>query len=201
MKYTAYIWDFDGTLFDSYPHTAAAFEAILDRDGIPYEHQTVLSCLMVTYKTAREHFGMSDGQYKDFLALEPIYSRKPIPAPYPGACAVLRAITEAGGKNFLFTLRNDLARAYLRWYGMDKYFTGIVDSTMHFPSKPAPDAVEHICRSYKLDKDKTVMIGDREIDVLSGVNAGTDGCLFLSHPVEDESTAAQTTVCTMAEKQ
>ena len=30
MKFTSYIWDFDGTLFDSYPHTAAAFEAILE---------------------------------------------------------------------------------------------------------------------------------------------------------------------------
>ena len=54
MKFTSYIWDFDGTLFDSYPHTSAAFEAILDRDHIPYDHKTVLDCLMVTYKKARE---------------------------------------------------------------------------------------------------------------------------------------------------
>ena len=194
MKFTSYIWDFDGTLFDSYPHTAAAFEAILERDGIPYTHKTVLDCLMVTYKKAREHFGLSDQQYKDFLALEPIYAHKPIPAPFPGACAVLRAITEAGGKNFLYTLRNDLARAYLRWYGMDKYFAGVVDSTMHFPGKPAPDAVEHICRNYKLDKDQTVMIGDREMDVMSGVNAGVHGCLYLSWDVPAPETAAEITV-------
>ena len=107
---------------------------------------------------------------------------------------MLRAITEAGGKNFLYTLRNDLARAYLKWYGMDKYFAGIVDSTMHFPGKPAPDAVEHICRNYKLDKDKTVMIGDREIDVMSGINAGVHGCLYLSWDVPAPATAAEITV-------
>jgi uncharacterized protein (TIGR01440 family) len=77
---------------------------------------------------------------------------------------------------------------------MDKYFAGIVDSTMHFPGKPAPDAVEHICRNYKLDKDQTVMIGDREIDVLSGVNAGVHGCLYLSWDVPAPATAAEITV-------
>ena len=30
MNYQAFIWDFDGTLFDSYPHIAAALEAALD---------------------------------------------------------------------------------------------------------------------------------------------------------------------------
>ena len=49
---------------------------------------------------------------------------------------------------------------------------------MNFASKPSPDAVNWICETYNLDKSETIMIGDREIDVLSGKNAGTYGCLF-----------------------
>ena len=49
---------------------------------------------------------------------------------------------------------------------------------MNFPSKPAPDAVEWICGTYGLDKGETMMIGDRELDVLSGKIAGVYGSLF-----------------------
>ena len=49
---------------------------------------------------------------------------------------------------------------------------------MNFAQKPSPDAVNWICETYGLDKSETVMIGDREIDVLSGKNAGVSGCLF-----------------------
>ena len=194
MKFTSYIWDFDGTLFDSYPYITAAFEEIMERDHIPYDRDTLTACLRVNFHEARDHFGMTPQQYQDTLALQRDMTRKPEIVPYPGTCAVLRAITEAGGQNFLYTHRDGAARTFLRLYGMEKYFTGIVDSTMHFPGKPAPDAVEHICRNYKLDKDKTVMIGDREIDVMSGINAGVHGCLYLSWDVPAPATAAEITV-------
>ena len=61
---------------------------------------------------------------------------------------------------------------------------------MGFPSKPAPDAVEHICRIYNLDKASTVMIGDRGIDVAAGANANCASCLFESHDVMDNASAA-----------
>ena len=194
MKFTSYIWDFDGTLFDSYPYITAAFEEIMERDHIPYDRDTLTACLRVNFHEARDHFGMTPQQYQDTLALQRDMTRKPEIVPYPGTCAVLRAITEAGGQNFLYTHRDGAARTFLRLYGMEKYFTGIVDSTMHFPGKPAPDAVEHICRNYKLDKDKTVMIGDREIDVMAGINAGVHGCLYLSWDVPAPATAAEITV-------
>ena len=194
MKFTSYIWDFDGTLFDSYPYITAAFEEIMERDHIPYDRDTLTACLRVNFHEARDHFGMTPQQYQETLALQRDMTRKPEIVPYPGTCAVLRAITEAGGQNFLYTHRDGAARTFLRLYGMEKYFTGIVDSTMHFPSKPAPDAVEHICRNYKLDKDKTVMIGDREIDVMAGINAGVHGCLFDSWEIPAPATAAEITV-------
>ena len=86
---------------------------------------------------------------------------------------------QPGKKHFLYTHRGHVtSQHYLEEYGMKKFFTAFVDSSMNFPSKPAPDAVNYICDTYGLDRSETVMIGDREIDVLSGKNAGTYGCLF-----------------------
>ena len=199
MKYTAYLWDFDGTLFDTYPHIAEAFEQIMTREGIPFEHENLLRCLYINFGEAKKQYNLSEKIYRECVTLAHSWALRPAVSVFPGTAALLRTICENGGKNYLYTHRNASAWSYLRLFGLDKYFAGGVDSTLHFPSKPAPDAVSFICSRYGLDKEKTVMIGDREIDVLSGVNAGTDGCLFLSHPVEDKSTAAQTTVTSMIE--
>ncbi len=199
MLYTAYLWDFDGTLFDSYPHVAAAMEKILDRCGISYDHETVMERLTVNFGCAREEYHLTDEQYRAFVELAHSWSLRPAVTLFPGTAAVLRAICENGGRNFLCTHRNRTAWTYLRLFGLDKYFSGGVDATMGFPVKPAPDAVEYICAHYGLDKPKTVMVGDREIDVLSGVDAGTVGCLFLTHPVREKTTAARHTVRSMAE--
>ncbi len=190
MKYTSYIWDFDGTLLDTYPHIASAFEAIMDRDNIKYEHEDVLRALYVNFGVCRDKYGLTKEQYADVMALERSFAHKPCPTPYSGTAAVLRAICEAGGRNFLYTHRNSLAWTYLRVWGLDKYFAGGVDSTMNFPHKPAPDGIEYICRAFSLDKEQTVMIGDRGIDVASGVNAGCVGCLFESHPLSDDASMA-----------
>ena len=199
MKYTSYIWDFDGTLFDTYPHVAAAFEKIMDRDGIVYDHGELLSLLWVGFAPARERYGLTDKQYEDILKAEESFSLAPYPAPFRGAAAVLRAVCEAGGKNYIYTHRNRLTWTHLRLWGLDKYFSGGVDSTMHFPAKPCPDAVLHICKAYGIDKASAVMIGDREIDVQAGVNAGCAGCLFESHPLASPETCASHRVGSMAE--
>ena len=40
MRFTDYIWDFDGMLFDTYPRMCAAFRAALARQGYYVEHTT-----------------------------------------------------------------------------------------------------------------------------------------------------------------
>ncbi len=199
MLYSAYIWDFDGTLFDSYPHVIAAFEKVLARHGIPYDHKTVTEKLYIHFDVAAKEYNLTKAQFEEFSDLAFQIAYRPFVTVYPGAAAVLRAITENGGKNYLYTHRDHSAGAYLRLFGLDKYFSGIVDSTIPFPAKPAPDAIEFITSRYGLDKSQTLMVGDREIDVLAGVNAGCDGCLFVTHPVDAGTTVAKYTVHSLPE--
>ncbi len=199
MKYTSFIWDFDGTLFDSYPHVIAAFEAVMSRDKMEFSHDDLCRALYISYGECRRQFGISDEQYAEILALESDFAHRPAVTPFAGTAAVLRAVVESGGKNYLYTHRNRLAWTYLRLFGLDKYFSGGVDGTMGFPFKPAPDAMKHILSINSIDPEAAVMIGDREIDVLAGVNAGVDGCLFKSHPIEGDNTCAAYTVFSMNE--
>lgn len=174
-----YIWDFDGMLFDSYPHITSAFLKALGEFGKEADYDEAKALLEITFAHAFEHYDVSEEEKAVFRKYEHNYSLRPIAVPFENTYRVLEALFNDGKKHFLYTHRGfETSQHYLEEYGMKKFFTAFVDSSMNFPSKPAPDAVNYICDTYGLDRSETVMIGDREIDVLSGKNAGTYGCLF-----------------------
>ena len=174
-----YIWDFDGMLFDSYPHITSAFLKALGDFGKEADYDEAKALLEITFAHAYEHYDVSDEEKAVFRNYEHNYSLRPIAVPFENTYETLETLFNNGKKHFLYTHRGfETSQHYLEIYGMKKFFTAFVDSSMNFPSKPAPDAVNWICDTYGLDRSKTVMIGDREIDVLSGKNAGTYGCLF-----------------------
>ncbi len=174
-----YIWDFDGMLFDSYPHITSAFLKTLVQFGKEADYDEAKSLLEITFATAFERYGVTDEERAVFREHEHNYELKPIAVPFENTYRVLEKLFNDGKKHFLYTHRGfESSQYYLKKYDMAKFFTAFVDSSMNFASKPAPDAVNYICETYNLDKSETVMIGDREIDVLSGKNAGVYGCLF-----------------------
>ncbi len=184
-----YIWDFDGMLFDSYPHITSAFLKMMRDFGRDADYDEAKALLEITFADAFEHYDVSEEEKEVFRKYEHDYNLRPIAVPFENTYNTLEALFNDGKKHFLYTHRgHETSQFYLKKYGMANFFTAFVDSSMKFPSKPAPDAVDWICETYNLDKNETVMIGDREIDVLSGKNAGTYGCLFTKK--ENVDTAA-----------
>lgn len=184
-----YIWDFDGMLFDSYPHITSAFLKALSEFGKDADYDEAKALLEITFADAFEHYDVTEEEKEVFRKHEHNYLLKPIAVPFENTYRTLEKLFNDGKKHYLYTHRgHETSQFYLEKYGMAKFFTAFVDSSMKFPSKPAPDAVNYICDTYNLDRSETVMIGDREIDVLSGKNAGTYGCLFTQK--EDVQSAA-----------
>ena len=58
-----------------------------------------------------------------------------------------------------------------------------------FPSKPAPDALNYLVQKHGLKKAECVMVGDRDIDLDAGKNAGI-GCVLFDpdHAFDDYGT-------------
>ena len=174
-----YIWDFDGMLFDSYPHITAAFLKMMADFGRQADYDKAKALLEVSFATCYEYYGVTEEMGERHHFYERQFDFMPPVVPFPNTYETLKAVCDKGGRNILYTHRGrETSRYYLEKYGMTGFFSFFTDSSDGFPSKPAPDAIEHICLTCGLDKRETVMTGDREIDVLAGKNAGIYSCLF-----------------------
>ncbi len=181
MKYLHYIWDFDGTLFDSYPHIRACMEKVLEEENLPYDSTELWRRLLVNFAEGRKYAGVSPEAYQRFLDYYHTMGAdeiEPRVVPYEGLRDLLRAIVENGGRNYLYTHRNKTSIGYLDQSGLTEFFADFVTSEEHFPAKPAPDAVLAILERNHLDPAECVMVGDRLIDGMSGINAGIAGVLI-----------------------
>ena len=185
-------------LFDSYPHITSAFIKAMCEFGTEPDYDEAKALLEITFAHCYEHYGVTEEQKEAFRKHEHNYDLRPIAVPFENTFTTLEKLFNNGKKHFLYTHRGfETSQHYLEIYGMKKFFTAFVDSSMNFPMKPAPDAVNYICDTYGLDRSETVMIGDREIDVLSGKNAGCFGCLFTKK--ENPETAADFVVSDIAQ--
>ena len=178
MKIRHFIWDFDGMLFDTYPHTVAAFCECCRRWGIPCDPAEVYALFRVNLRQGFLRYGLDEAQKAAFYEVENDLSFPPFAAPYPKIPEILRAVVRAGGKNYLYTHRDRMAWTYLEKEGLAPLFAGGVTGEDGFPLKPAPDALAHILAVYGIPESEAMMLGDRDIDILSGQNAGIYTLLY-----------------------
>ena len=178
MKTEHFIWDFDGMLFNTYPHTVAAFCACCRRNGIPVDEKEAYDLFKVTMRHAFAHYGLTEALVKDFYEIENDLGFLPKGEPFPHIPALLRTVTERGGKNYLYTHRDAVALQYLDLYGLTPLFSGFVTGDDGFPLKPAPDALLALTERFGMEKARTLMLGDRDIDIGAGINAGVRTLLY-----------------------
>lgn len=182
-----YIWDFDGMLFDSYPHITSAFIKMMNEYGLTADYDEAKALFEINFGVAFEHYKTTEEQKTVFKNYEHDFELEPLAVPFKNTVFTLNKIIENGGRNFLYTHRGASVFYYLKKYNIYDLFSDFVTSENAFPAKPAPDAIEHIVKNNSLIKAETIMIGDREIDVMSGKNAGVFGCLY---SLEEKETSA-----------
>jgi HAD superfamily hydrolase (TIGR01549 family) len=182
MRYKNYIWDFGGTLFDTYPAFSKKVVEILKDKGIEEDYKKILKMA----KKSKSHlidylnnkYNLSDRELKYLRKCEkntPQEERRP----FKGVKEILNYIISSGGKNFIYTHRNfHSAMELLYYYEMFDLFEDIVSKDVGLERKPDPEGFEYIVDKYDLEKNKTLSIGDRVIDVESSKEAGIHTAFF-----------------------
>ena len=177
------IWDFDGTLFDTYPAISRAFQQALADFGASAPLSEIESLCLVevshcaTVLAAR--FGLEmdafTGAFGKHYAAIPLASQPP----FPGVREVCERIAAAGGVNAIVTHRSgETADRILAQHGLRSLFVEVITRDDGYPRKPDPAAFLAVLRHQGLDPQETLAIGDREIDILAGRAAGLATCLY-----------------------
>ena len=99
--------------------------------------------------------------------------------PFLGVITVCEYICTLGGMNVIVTHReHESTNELLVANGMTHYFTGCLARDDDYPKKPHPAAFEAMLKTYNLQREVTMAVGDRDIDVLAGQAVGIFTCLF-----------------------
>jgi len=181
-----FIWDFDGTLLDTYPFITGCLQRALSDCGHRVSQTEILEKMMVTIPFAIEHYSklyqipdLKEGYLKYYAeeAFAPI-------SPFPKVKEVLQHISSPGGVNCIFTNRGPSIYLLLEKAGILGEFKEIVTAAdPAFVVKPAPDTIYYLMKQYDCTPESTVMIGDRCCDLESGYNAGCRTCHLLTPSV------------------
>lgn len=183
MRYQHFLWDFDGTLYDTYPMMTRCFDYALRQCGVQADMDEILAQIKIStgaaYRYYQERCGF-DPTFDFFGAYRAYQSTLPLEAmtPYPGIPELIRETHALGAHHHLYTHRDHAALRALELSGILDCFEGRITSQDHFPAKPAPDAILSLINRGLVDPASACMMGDRDIDIEAGHNAGIDGCLF-----------------------
>ncbi|MGG4168966.1 HAD-IA family hydrolase [Rossellomorea vietnamensis] len=186
--YKHIIWDFDGTLFDTYPVMAGSFKETLEMDGIDEPLEDIMKKMKVSVTYALNHYGEKYGIGDEFITAYNTRRKEvefDLSKPFEGIAEICKFIHETGRKNYLYTHRGESSITMLENYGLKGYFTDFITSEHGFERKPSPDAIQHLIRTHDIQLSEAIMIGDRDLDLESGKNAGISSCYFTEKRVDN----------------
>ncbi len=168
-----YIWDFDGTLYDTYPVLLDAFLQALRDYGIDADRQEIYQILKDTSSASvAAKYGLDFAEFSARFQQHE-HADERIPVSYPGTKEMLARVVATGRKNYIMTHRTvKSTKELLEREGLLELVEEIVGTENNFPRKPDPAALNYLVEKYQMNPEKTVMIGDRTMDVNAGKNAG-----------------------------
>ena len=168
-----YIWDFDGTLFDTYPAMVdGAWQALKDF-GISMDKKEIYF-KMKKYSTSYL-INESNLNAKEFNELFHRYEKESteVSRPFPETKQVLEMLKDNGGRHFILTHRlTESTWGLLKEHRLAHLIEEVVGIDQDFPRKPNPASLNYLIDTFHLERTDTMMIGDRRLDIEAGKNAG-----------------------------
>ena len=173
------IFDLDGTLSDPRAGIEGGLRLAFSQYGIEVEDPEVFREFIGP--TLRDHLprvypGLGDEKYDAVVrAYRAYYSEKGKfeNNPYPGIDELLRSLRAAGLRLAVATLKPRMfAKEILGHFGLAEYFDCIAGLELHYVSSDKRELILECIKTLGALPEETVMVGDREYDILGAHSAG-----------------------------
>ena len=183
MNFELIVFDLDGTLTAShktiYRATLRTLEE-LDIDCkvsekkfynmIGHHFEDIFSRMNIPVKDFDEFIKIYKSVYFDYIDQTELY---------PGVKGILPLIKEKKFKTALLTTKSqEHAEKIIDYFNLGEYFDIIMGRRSGIAHKPSAEPLNLICSELKVDPAKTLMVGDSELDIICGKNAGTKTCVL-----------------------
>jgi len=173
--------------------------AIFDLDGtITESHKTIYYSAESALKEMNIPFNIDEASFKKFIGMpfKDIFAQKNIPVDnydrflkiyleyyyqflnetivYDGISYVFDILKENKIEIALLTTKiQNQAEYILKHFNIAQYFNYTMGRREGIPVKPSPVPIFNICKDLRINPEDSCMVGDTEMDVLAGKNAGS----------------------------
>ncbi len=179
--YDTVLFDLDGTLTDPGEGITNSVAYALRKWNIVVSDRSELYKFIgpPLPESFSKYYGFSEsdaelavGVYREYFKTRGIYENKL----YPGTEKMLTELKRAGKKLVLATSKPEVfAKEILRYFSIDRYFDFVAGATMDRSRREKADVIAYALEiSATDDLGRTVMVGDREHDILGAKKNGLD---------------------------
>ena len=193
MRYQTVIFDMDGTILETLEDICDSVNATMDAMGCPRRSfdevrafvgngaaKLVERCMPLGGEDPK--FPQALAYYKDYYGRHAQIKT----GPYPGIVELLHTLKERGVKLAVVSNKPDESVKDL----CQAYFPGVfpvaVGDRAQWRKKPALDSVLAAMEALGADKERTVYVGDSEVDLATAKNAGLP-CILVTWGFRDEA--------------
>ncbi|MGG0658701.1 HAD-IA family hydrolase [Rummeliibacillus pycnus] len=161
------LWDFDGTICNTYPAYAKLFyQTIQERAS----YDEVFKQIKVSFSHAFEYFQLTDQEIGIFMKKNHALNVDQMP-PF----LAIEFVLDNANCNVIMTHKDRATvERVLQHYNLAHYFEEIVTLEDGFPRKPNPQSYQYLHDKYNL----SLAIGDRELDLIPAKKVGFATCMF-----------------------
>ncbi len=174
-------FDLDGTLVDSkatiLKSTIAALEELNIEASIPEDNFTKM--IGMHFIDIFNEFKINVPDFNKFISIYKslYFNFIDDSIPFPGAAEVLKHFNEKGIKTSLLTTKaQDQADKIIDHFGFRENLSYVMGRRNGVAHKPSAEPLLIICDELGIQPSETLMVGDTELDINCGKNAGALSC-------------------------
>jgi len=172
------LFDLDGTLTDPKLGITSAVRYSLQRLGVEAPSADELTVFIgpPLWASYKKYFGFDEEKaneavtlYREYFADRGLFENEL----YAGIPEMLADLRERGFRAFVATSKPSVyARRITDHFGLSAYFESVEGSELDGRRSDKAELIAHVLASFGLDKRRTVMVGDREHDIIGAVKNG-----------------------------